>query len=157
MASFTIQGGAKVEIPQRDEIRDDMRGAIAERDRQHARGFKPMRVSGPGPSPAASTLYIAYGPESGYLWNLKLISVQLASAGTVLAYITSGAPGAGSTPQRLIANMSTSNVNQVVTFSSSQVMLLPDESVYLSATQNISAWFLAAAEVPAEMAWKAYD
>lgn len=156
-----IKAGAEIDVPTRDEVRQDIHSAWSDYQaqlREKARGIKPIRIARPGPSPAAGTLFVTdAAPESGYLWNLKLISVQLAAAGTLLTYIASSAPSAGSTPLRLIANNTTSNANQVVTFSSSQVILYPDEGVYLSATQNISAVFLAAAEVPAEMFYKIYD
>jgi hypothetical protein len=147
VARTLIAGGQYIDVPTLDEIRAEVDAA----ERTRLRGVKAVRVSGPGPSPAAGTLYILNGPGSGYIWSLRLISAQLASAGTVLAYISSSAPSAGATPQRLIANLSTSGTGQVATFGKAQAMLYADESVYLSATQNITAFFLAAWEVPAEM------
>jgi len=157
MPKVHIQGGLAVEIPNREEIRHDITSVMDQRERVRARGFKPIRVALPGPSPAAGTLYIP-GPESGYVWNLKLVSVQLASNGTCLAYISSSAPSASAVPLRLVANMNTASTsNYVTTYSSSQVLLMPDEGIYLNASQNLNAVFLAAAEVPAEMVFKAYD
>jgi len=73
-------------------------------------------------------------------------------------YINSSAPVGGAVPLRLIANMNTATTSAyVTTYSSSQVLLLPDEGIYLNATQNLNSVFLAAAEVPAEMVFKAYD
>jgi len=156
-----IKAGAEIDVPTRSEVREDIHGAWRDYQaelRQKARGIKPIRIARPGPVTAASTLFLTdAAPESGYLWNLKLVSVQLAAAGTLLTYIASSAPSTSSTPLRLIANNLTSNANQVVTFSSSQVILYPDEGLYLSATQNINAVFLTAAEVPAEMFYKIYD
>jgi|SRR5271165_2999584 len=159
MPKVIFQGGMHLEIPNREEIRADMTAALDERELSRSRGFKPIRVARPGPVPAASTLFLQdAAPESGYLWNLKLISVQLATNGTCLVYIASSAPSTSSVPLRLIANLSVTTTSAyVVTFSSSQVLLLPDEGIYLNATQNISSVFLTAAEVPAEMAFKAYD
>lgn len=157
-----IKAGAEIDVPTREEIRGDIHDGwtdyLSALERNRAKGAKPIRIARPGPSPAAGTLFLTdAAPESGYLWNLKLVSVQLASAGTALIYIATSAPSSGSTPLRLIANLSTSNTNQVATWSSSQVILYPDEGLYVSATQNINAVFLAAAEVPAEMFYKIYD
>lgn len=153
-----IKAGAKIETTSPAETRDIVHGAITAeadaRERAHARGVKVIRLSAPGPSPAAGTLYIASGPEAGYMWAVRILSVQLASSGTCLAYIASSAPGTGATPQRLIANMSTSGTSQVATFNSGAALLNPAESIYLSATQNITAYFMAGWEVPAEMAYK---
>ena len=154
-----IKAGAVVDVPTSAEVTQTIQQAWRDQadaqQRAEARGIKAIRLSAPGSSPAAKTLYIANGPEPGYLWSVRLLSVQLASADTVLAYITSSAPGTGATPQRLIANMSTSSANQVVTFTSASCLLNPAESVYLAAAaQNITAYFLAGWEVPAEMAYK---
>lgn len=159
MAIVEIRAGAKVDLATRAEMTEDIRAAwrdqLDAQERTVARGVKVIRISAPGPIPAAKTLYIANGPEPGYLWSVRLLSVQLAAADTVLAYITSSAPGTGATPQRLIANMSTSSANQVVTFTSASCLLNPAESIYLvAAAQNITAFFLAGWEVPAEMAYK---
>jgi hypothetical protein len=157
-----IKAGAEIDVPTREEVRADIhsgwREYLTELERAKARGIKPIRIARPGPSPAAGTLFMVdAAPESGYLWNLKLVSVQLAAAGTVLVYVASSAPSTSQTLLRLIANMSTSNANQVTTWSSSQLILYPDEGLYVSATQNINAVFVTAAEVPAEMYYKIYD
>ena len=157
MPVVTIQGGAKFEIPNRKEIREDLAASLDEREQSRARGFKPIRIALPGPTPAVGTLY-SPGPESGYVWNLKLISVQLAAAGTALVYINSSAPVGGAVPLRLIANLNTATTTSyVTTFSSSQILLMPDEGIYVNASQNLSAVFMTAAETPAEMVFKAYD
>ena len=157
MPKLTLQGGMRLEIPNREEIRHDVASVMDERERVRARGFKPIRIALPGPSPAGQTLYVP-GPESGYVWNLKLVSVQLATNGTCLVYITSSAPSTSAVPLRLIANLNIATTsNYVTTYSSSQVLLMPDEGIYLNASQNLNAVFLAAAEVPAEMVFKAYD
>jgi hypothetical protein len=162
MAKILIKAGAEIDIPTREELQHDIHGAVrdvmtaeSERQRARARGFVPLRLT--GPIGGKTTFLLDAVPESGYVFNLKLLSVQLASAGTLLAYIASSAPATGATPSRLIANASTSNANQVMTWSSSQVLVYPDESIYLVATQNMNVYFLIAAQVPAEMVYKVYD
>jgi hypothetical protein len=153
-----IKAGAEIDVPTRAEVAEDIhsawRASEAHHEMERARGLKWIRASQPGPLPLASTLFLPTGPDTGYLWTAMLLSVQLASAGTVLAYVTSAAPSTSSTPLRLIWNASTSSANQVTTFGRGAVMLNQAESVYLSATQNITAWLLAGWEVPSEMAWK---
>jgi hypothetical protein len=153
-----IKAGAEIDVPTRAEVAEDIHAAWRDhfdaQQRARARGIKAIRFSAPGPVPAVSTLFLPDGPNTGYIWVLRLMSVQLASAGTVLAYITSAAPATSATPQRLIANYSTSSTSQVTTFPSGAAMIYPAESVYLSATTNIAAYFLAMWEVPAEMEYR---
>jgi hypothetical protein len=159
MTKVMIKAGAEIETTSPAETTDIVGRAlhfqVTEQEITRARGIKYVRVSGPGPSPAAGTLYIASGPEVGYIWALRFLSVQLDSADTVLAYVTSSAPTGGATPQRLLASMSTSAANQVTLFATAQAMLYGGESVYLKgAAHNITAFYLGAWEVPSEMEWK---
>jgi hypothetical protein len=162
MAKILIKAGAELDIPTRDELRGDIHGAVAdvmaaesERQRARARGFLPIRLYG---QPGGKTTFLLDAvPESGYVFNVKLLSLQLASAGTVLVYIASSTPSTGSTPGRLVGNLSTSSANQVITWSSSQLLLFADEALYLVATQAINVYFLIAMQVPAEMVYKVYD
>ena len=150
MARTQIKAGGFIDTPSMAELHD----YFSTRDREKYRGVKHIRVSGLGASPAATALMIPNGPESGYIWSLRILSAQLATAGTLLAYITSSSPATGATPQRLVFNGSTSGTSQVTTFPSAACMLYPGEGIYLSGSQNISAWFLAGWEVPAEMEGK---
>lgn len=159
MAKVAIKAGAEIETTTPAETREIIHWSVQQaedaRERERARGVKIIRVSGPGPAAAASTYYLKdASPESGLCWSVRLLSVQLASAGTLLAYITSSAPLTGATPQRLLWNFSTSGTNQSATFPTASAMLYGDEGIYLSATQNISAFFVSAWQVPAEMEYK---
>lgn len=162
MAKVLIKAGAEIDVPTRDEVAEDLARAVRDEiggwqaaERTRARGIKHIRIAGIGAQPAAQTLYIPNGPASGYKWSLRLLSVQISAADTCLAYITSSAPSAGSTPLRLISAFGTSNANQVATFAKGQVMLDSDESVYLScAAHNINAWFMSAWEAISEMEYR---
>jgi hypothetical protein len=160
MPKVTVQGGLHVEIPNREEIRTDVASVMDERQRVAARGFKPVRYAQPG-NGTLTQFFGNFGPEQGYVWNLKLLSVQLASSGTVLAYLASSAPSTGATPARLIANFgNVAGLGLVEKWSSSQIIMQPGEGIYLVALgsgANISEVFLAAAEMPAEMVFKVYD
>jgi len=160
MAQQMIRGGAPVDIPTPAEVADvvDVRArafareqqAIADaRERDRVRTIKPVRAAGPSAAKAAS--FFIPGPDSGYMWNVKLISVQVDAADTVQAFITTAAPATGATPRSLISNFGASATSQVITFSSDQILLNPDEGLWLTAAaHNITAYFITAVEVMAE-------
>jgi hypothetical protein len=89
------------------------------------------------------------------VWGVRLLGAQLASAGTMQAWITSDTSTSttAANSRRLVAS-GASNQYQVFTFNSGACILLPDEGLFMSAGQNITSYFVAAWEVPAEMAWK---
>lgn len=160
MAQQVIRGGAPVDIPTTDEIGAevdqrwrafyDRQQAIADaRERERVRTIKPVRAAGPSGAKAQS--FFIPGPDSGYMWNVKLISVQVDSADTVQAFIATAAPATGATPRSLISNFGASATSQVVTFSSDQILLNPDEGLWLNAAaHNITAYYITAIEVMAE-------
>lgn len=167
MARQRIQGGAMLDIPSVDEIGTDTAARLAafgaqqrliadERERQHARGIKNIRRD--VQITAATTRFTnldGIGPELGYVWGVRLLSAQLASAGTMQAWITSDtSTGTTAANSRRLVMSNASNQFQVALFNSGACILLPDEGLFLSAGQNITSYFLAAWEVPAEMAWK---
>lgn len=160
MPKITLQGGMHLEVPNREENREDVARVMDERQLVQARGFKPIRVAEPGNGTLTQFLG-NYGPEQGYVWNLKLISVQLASTGTVLAYLATSAPSTGATPARLIGNFgNVTGTGLVEKWSSSQIIMQPGEGIYLVSTgagANLNSIFVAAAEMPAEMVFKVYD
>ena len=168
MPDVLIRGGAHVAIPDlaeigaeiragiRDEISDEWHKRIRDEDaqaRHNARAVKAIRISS---NCKAGTIYLGgpngVGPDSGYVWQVRLISCQLDASDTVQTYITSAAPQTGVTPQRLIQNWTTAGTGLVATFNAGACILFPDESLYLSAaTHNITAYFVSGFEVPAEM------
>ena len=166
MPDVLIRGGIHAQIPDlaeigaeiragiRSEIADEWRARAGADDAERARfhGTKPMRVSGYA---NAQTLYLGgpngVGPESGYIWQVRLISCQVATSDTVSAYITSGSPQTGVTPQRLVQAWTTAATGLVQTFNAGACILLPDESLYLSAAaHNIVAYYVSGFQVPAE-------
>lgn len=156
MAKYRLQAGMTLDIPNADEIRRTMAEEWDARDRAKVRTVK--WTSQTSNNTSTGGLFIGPFAESGYTWNLKLVSVQLSAADTVQAFIASSAPSAGATPQRLISNFGTSAASQVATWSSSQVYLRSDEGLYLlPASKNITAWFVTAEQTMAEMQAKSYD
>ena len=159
MPEVRIQGGMRLMVPDRGEHRDDLRAVLdeQEKERERARSFKPMRIASPGPSPAAKTVFVPL-PEQGYAWNLKLVSVQLASADTVQLFIATSAPSTTSVLLTLISNFGASATSQVDKWSASQVILNPGEGLYIAAAaQNITAFCILADQAVAEMVYKLYD
>lgn len=157
MPSTLIRGGVEVEIPNRKENREDFATTLRKHEMAKARTVKPWRRAG-WLSPQAQDVYVN-GPDSGYSWNLKLVSVQLATSDTVSLYVTSSAPENATTPLLLlISTFGASASNQVATFSSSQVQLSPDEGLYIVAsTHNIAGYAVFAEQVMAERSYAAYD
>lgn len=160
MALQVIRGGAPVDIPTPDETADavDQRArafareqqAIADaRERDRVRTIKPVRAAGPSGAKAGS--FFIPGPDSGYMWNVKLISVQVDSSDTVQAFIATAAPSTGATPRSLISNFGAAATSQITTFSSDQILLNGDEGIWLNAAaHSITAYFVTAIEVMAE-------
>jgi hypothetical protein len=84
MPEVTIQGGLKVDIPSRQEIRDTFSTEMDARERQQARAFKWMRLPVYTGTPAASAVTIdsatngglELGPQQGYAWSIRRIVVD---------------------------------------------------------------------------------
>lgn len=156
MTSYKLHAGTILEVPSTAEIAHEIAMREAIRDRERARTQK-WTSQGQG-NTVTGAIFIGPFAESGYAWNLKLVSVQLDSADTVQAFIASSAPSTGATPYRLISNFGASATSQVTTWSSSQVYLRSDEGLYLKpAAHNIIAWYVTAEQTMAEMQAKSYD
>ena len=168
MAQQLVRGGAPIDIPSTAEIGDVVaerarqvwveQSAIAEaREREHARGIKALRRD-TAVVPAATSRFTnldGIAPSLGYVWAVRLLAAQLASAGTFQAFITSDTDTTkGAATQRRLVASGASNQYQVITFNSGACVLQPDEGLFLVAGQNIISYFVAGWEVPAEMAWK---
>jgi hypothetical protein len=139
----------------------DVRAIVAEsaRERERARGVKDMRrslfVQGT-PASTRFTLSDSIGPASGYIWTVRLITVQLATAGTGQVYISSDTnPAATAAQQRsLLWAFGTSQQWQSQTLNSGAAILKSDEGLFFSFTQNITAYMLSGWQVPSEMGSK---
>ena len=94
MPAVTIQAGARIHIPDGDEMRGYVKQALIENEREmeHARGFKWLRIpellSG---KPASNAITLGtgsgqgatpVGPEQGYAWSLLRVVVSGLTAGT---------------------------------------------------------------------------
>lgn len=156
MAQLTIAGGRSYDVASPAEVKQIVADQL--REREHARGIKPLRRDTALITPAGTrfTAADAITPESGYVWAVRILSVQLASAGTGEAFITSDTNTAVTTSaqRRLLAAFGTSSQYQVATFNSGACILNGDEGLFLSFSQNITAYMVAGWEVPAQMAYK---
>jgi hypothetical protein len=157
MPAVTIQGGMKVEIPNRDEIRQDFRDIWTAQEREQARGVKWMDFAIPIQPAAASTL--VPGPEEGYSWSAKVLGVTLSAAATVAVY---KATSTGQTTRPLaqpVASVAVNSVNiAVFTWSSNQGFLQHGQDIYVqTSTGNLVTVYLAAEEAVAEQAYKIFD
>ena len=90
MAIVQIAAGAKIDIPTRAEIREDLTGVWSAQEREAARGFKWMRlpeILQGNAAKSAITLGATkgqiLGPEQGYVWALRRLIVSgMTSGGT---------------------------------------------------------------------------
>lgn len=88
MPKITLQGGMHLEVPNRDENREDIARVMDERELVAARGFKWMRLPEMYGTAASSALNldeahgtVVVGPEQGYAWALTRIVVDGMTAG----------------------------------------------------------------------------
>lgn len=158
MPGVLIRGGAEIEIPDRSEVRGIMRDELA--GLYKARTKKRIEQMFPVPVPAA-TVFVgpaqSIGPDEGYIWSLKLVSVLLVSAGHLNVYKSTST---GDRRRPLGSGNATSigGVNPVsVTWSSDQARLRHSEGLFLEAEQNISQIYLCGWEIAAELEAEVYD
>lgn len=152
MPAVVIQGGMRVEIPNRDENRADFRQVIDDYERSRAKGVKWMEEAIPITTPATTFFQTLSQPQPGYVWSLKIVSATLASAGTLVVYKASSS---GDT-RRPIANVP-SSTTPVATWSSNQGFMYTTQGIYIVAGQNITALYIAAEQSIAEQMEKIFD
>lgn len=161
MPDVQIRGGERFWSANRDE----MRTLIDEGLREHARqrvevgNIKRMEVAVPVQPPAltffASQTSFIGTPDEGYVWSLKLVAVNLATAGTLAVYKASSS---GATNRPLASFQTpTANLPYVVTFGSDAAELKHGEGVYFVASTNITGIYMTGEQVTAEKAALIYD
>jgi hypothetical protein len=147
----------KVEIPSREEIRDDIRDVWDARERDKARGVKWLDFAQPV-NLAATTSTLVPGPDEGYSWSAKVLALTLAAAGTVAVYKASQV---GQTLRPLgqpLVSVAVNSVNVATfTWSSNQGYLQHGQSLYVQASATINSWYLGTEQAIAEMGWKIFD
>lgn len=154
MTAYTIRAGLSIDVPSRDDIAAVTRAELARYDaelREKARGIKDLHRDTSLTTPAVSRVTISdsIAPSAGYKWVLRLLGVQLASAGALQAWITSDQNATSGTSRRLVASAA-SNQFQVVTFPAGACVLNEQEGLLIVGAQNILSYFVAGWEAPAE-------
>jgi hypothetical protein len=157
MPAVEIRGGVKVEIPNREEIRDDIRDVWDARERDKARGVKWLDFTQPV-SAAATTSTLIAGPEEGYSWSGKVLALTLAAAGTVAVYKASSTGQVSRPLAQPVTSVAVNGINVAVfTWSSNQGYLQHGQALYVQASATINTWYLACEQAVAEMGWKIFD
>ena len=130
------------------------------RDRESMRGKKRMELAIPVTPPATSVFVgqqlgqnTGNGPEEGYIWSLRMVSIVLAGTGTLTVYKGSSS---GDTRRPLWAT-GTGQPVQVATWSSDQARIRHGEGIYIVGSANLTAVFVSAWQVPAEREGEFYD
>jgi hypothetical protein len=123
--------------------------------REQARGIKYMRQVYDLPGDTGNATLT--GPEQGFAWDLKLVSVTMSDVDSLAVYVgeSAGARLIGySNPGT--ATASAGQPLQVVKWSSHQVVIHPTESIYIetSGTADLVLCMIGAVQVPAEMLGK---
>lgn len=106
-----------------------------------------------GDAGGATTFTIPFGPDSGYAWSLKLISVVLAGTGNVSVFLgenTNFAPIAGGAA----TEMANSTYVYLETYGSNCAVFKDSKLITLTADADMSSIKILAKQVPAEMIGK---
>lgn len=122
-------------------------------ERSQLRALKRIEILVPV-QPAANNIFIGQttnvntgnGPEEGYVWSLRLLSITLSGTGTLTVYKASNS---GDT-RRPIFYSGTGQPVQVATWSSDQARIRHSEGIYVVGSTTITFVYMAAWEVPAE-------
>ncbi len=155
------------QIGKRLDIMNDHLGALREAQaraqvdlREYARGLKPIRFE---EFPKLNQATLVSGPEQGFVWDLKLLSLQMSAPTSQAGVYIGDQPSLGTTPgtvpaRRMIGLWTASNWSQALfTWSSHQVIMQPGDQLVVDC---VAAGVLAnevfgiAVAVPAEMIGK---
>jgi len=132
------------------EVREGMGHAISHEIREWLRGIDYLGFAGAGNG--TNTITLPASPLSGYSWNYKLVSAQLAGAGVLSIY-----PGdsGGIAPIGVVTGVANGTaIDCVYTWSSNQVVLKDQRNLTLVASAVILNWRLMVQQVPTEMQGK---
>lgn len=170
MVAQMVRGGGTLDIPTAEENATAAMGhvrsfwseqeAIQEaRDIEKYRGVKLLRRDSALTSPAQTRLTTidSITPEAGNIWCILMISAQLASSGSLQAFITSDTSATFATAavqRRLVASTSSNNQYPALPVPKNACILLEGEGLLLNASANILSYFMSGWMLPAEMQGK---
>lgn len=149
MTKTLLRAGVEIDIPSKDEIREQVDEALRMRVRERAKKRIELMIP---VQPAAATFY-APGPAEGYVWSLKLVGVNLASAGNCTVYKASST---GDT-RRPLGNQGNVATVQGFTWSADQARLRHGEGLYVTTSTTLTGLYLVSWQVPAELEAEIYD
>lgn len=149
-------GPQDVNIPDAAEIA----AVVGAQLRAADRGKKRIEILIPI-NPASTSVFVgqanspntANGPEEGYVWSLKLVSITLSGTGTLTVYKASNS---GDT-RRPLWTTGTGMPVQVATWSADSARIRHGEGIYIVGSATLTSVYLAAWQVPAEMEAEIYD
>jgi hypothetical protein len=129
------------------ELHDSLGHHFSAQVREWYRGVDYLGFYGAGPA----TLVTVPGPDSGYVWSIKLASAQLSAAGALSVYpgdATNVAPFGTAT-----AIAQGTQFEAMFTWTSNVVVLKDQRNLTLWAggTTTINSWRVLVKQVPAEM------
>lgn len=131
------------------ELRETLGHSISHNIREWYRGIDYLGVAGQGNG--TGTLTVAT-TDQGYAWNLKLVSVQLAAAGTLSIYPGENNQTAPIGVVPAVANGP--NFEAVETFSGDQIVFKDSRSITLFSSVVILNYRILYKQVPTEMQGK---
>lgn len=142
MPQVSIQGGLRVEIPNRDEIRADVGEVLDAQQRQLIRGIKWMRLpttlSGAIASSAVTlgvTKGMVVGPEQGYAWVIRRLIVSGLATGATPDVVNLYRNDAFAQPPLWQFNGN----NFGYTFTNLQLVLISGDTLALQNVGNLTA------------------
>lgn len=141
---------APIDVLTRLDLESVMNSKMDSFIRDWFRGETFVEVNGNAPSPFTGTSFPIAGPDSGYSWSLKTLSVVISAAATVTVYFGDNVNTAPIATQTLTA------AGAAVFTWTSNVAVIKDQrflTVNLSAGTP-SAYKLTAKQVPTEMEGK---
>lgn len=161
MPEVELRAGMKLNIPDKQEIGQVVKGTWEAKEREAARTVKWLDFVGTGLDPIAQTPqanYLIPGPDSGWAWSVKVVGVSIAAAGTVAVYKASSSKQRTRPLGVAVATAGPSSTFLAVfTFSSNAGFLQHDQQIWLESTQNITTWYIGVEEAMSEAAWRIFD
>ena len=161
MPTVHLQGGMRIEIPNRDENREDVARVMDQRELAQARGTKWMRLPQITGTASASALNLdeshgaaVVGPEQGYAWSIRRIVVDGMTSGATPDVLNMYRNSTGTAP---LWQFNGNNFGY--TFGRLELTLMGGDTLKFQSVGTFNATGLIRVsgelvEVPAEMLWK---
>jgi hypothetical protein len=131
------------------ELRESLGHHFSAQIREWYKGIDYLGFAGVGNGTGTLTLP---GPNQGYTWSVKLVSVQLAAAGILSVY---PADNVNVAPIGVIAStVNGANNDAILTWSSNQVIFKDGRNLTLFSAQTILNYRVLVVQTPTEMQGK---